>query len=261
MDMPARDDGDAILEPPPDFGRHNMAVFGRSTVFLSHLPMFMAPHDAQLVLRVTLEGSDGSLAETWSKERDDHPEERLYTVFPEKFALSSLYTPDPPSRGSFTGTFFRGHLERGGEQIDALTGVDVRVDEVVYAQRFGPMSKPDDLTYFLVGQGDERFLVHTISQPPDFDQILSVRLVGPSPDEEAIRTGVQVVLPGRPNTAEQRIKDGGAAMARGHVTGAHEFLHLEIAEAREIYFEEGELSSSRGAFEPTPLEVEAGFGD
>ena len=54
-------------EPPPDFGRHNMFVFGRDTVFLSHLPMFMAPHDAQLLLEVTLEDADGSsLTEVWS---------------------------------------------------------------------------------------------------------------------------------------------------------------------------------------------------
>ena len=38
----------------PDFGQHNMFVFGRDTVFLSHLPMFMEPHDAQLILEVTL---------------------------------------------------------------------------------------------------------------------------------------------------------------------------------------------------------------
>ena len=44
--------GEAVPEVPSDFGRHNMFAFGHGTVFLSHLPMFMAPHDAQLILEV-----------------------------------------------------------------------------------------------------------------------------------------------------------------------------------------------------------------
>jgi hypothetical protein len=105
------------------------------------------------------------------------------------------------------------------------------------------------------------FLAHVITQPPDFDQILSVRLLGSRLDEDEMKHAIDVVFPGRANTAKERVRDGTAATARGHVTGAHQFLDLEIADARELYFEEGELATSRGAFEPTPLEVEAGFGD
>jgi hypothetical protein len=60
MSSPDPTSSEAIPELPPDFGRHNMVVFGRDTVFLSHLPMFMAPHDAQLILEVALENADGS---------------------------------------------------------------------------------------------------------------------------------------------------------------------------------------------------------
>jgi len=253
---------ETIPEPPADFGRHNMFVFGRETVLLSHLPMFMAPHDAQLLLEVTLEDAAGdSLMEAWKAERASHPDERLYTMMPEKFALSTLYSPDPPARSSFRARFFRGHLERGGEIIPELADVVVRVTGVPYARRFDREGKPEDLTYLLIGSGTERFLAHRISEPPDFDQILAVELAEAPLDEEDMRVGVEVVLPGRPNTAEQRLRDGEAATARGHVTGAHQFLTLEITRVRELYFEEGELMTSRGAFEPTPLEVEAGFGD
>lgn len=253
---------ETVVEPPADFGRHNMFVFGREAVLLSHLPMFMVPHDAQLLLEAIPEDAAGrSLLDAWKDERASHPDERLYTMMPEKFALSTLYTPDPPARSSFRARFFRGHLERGGEVIPELANVVVRVTDVLYARRFDRSGKPDDLTYLLVGRGAERFLVHRISEPPDFDQILAVEFTGSPPDEEAMRVGVEVVLPGRPNTAEQRLRDGAAATARGHVTGAHQFLTLEITSIRELYFEEGELMTSRGAFEPTPLEVEAGFGD
>ena len=76
-----------------------------------------------------------------------------------------------------------------------------------------------------------------------------------------MNAGIEVVLPGRPNTAADRLRDETAITVRGHVTGAHQSLSLEIADVRELYFEEGELMTSRGAFEPTELEIEAGFGD
>jgi hypothetical protein len=253
---------EVVGEPPPDFGVHNMFAFGLDTVFLSHLPMFMEPHDAQLILEVALqEDAGGSLLDVWSSERASHPDERVYTIRPQRFALSTLYTPDPPARSSFRARFFRGHLERDGEIIPELGNIVVRVTDVVYARRFDRSGKPNDLTYLLFGRGDELFLAHIISEPPDFDQILSVQLAGAHPDEDELNAGIEVVLPGRPNTAAERLRDGAAVTARGHVTGAHQFLSLEIADARELYFEEGELMTSRGAFEPTELEIEAGFGN
>jgi hypothetical protein len=207
--------GEAVPELPPDFGRHNMFAFGRETVFLSHLPMFMAPHDAQLILEVALEDAAGSLLEAWSRERESNPDERVYTIMPEKFALSTLYTPDPPARGSFRARFFRGHLERGGEVIPELSNIEVRVTDVVYAKRFDQGGKPDDLTYLLFGRGGELFLAHVISQPPDFDQILAVELVGSPPDEEEVKAGIRVVLLGRANTAKERLRDGGRRRPAG----------------------------------------------
>ena len=32
---------------------HNMVVVGEHRIFLSHLPMFMAPHNAQVILEAT----------------------------------------------------------------------------------------------------------------------------------------------------------------------------------------------------------------
>jgi hypothetical protein len=248
-------------EAPPDFGRHNMAVVGRDHLYLSHLPMFMPPHDAQLLLDVELAGSGRSLMDVWRTERAEHPDTRLYTMFPEKFALSSLYLPDPPERQAFQATFFRGHLERGGEVIPGLDDVTVNVRSVVFAQHFGTADKAGDLGYVLFGAGDERFLAHVIASAPDFDQLLAVRIAGMAPDDDEIARGVDVTIPDRANTAATRLRDGETLKARGHVTGAHRFLDLELEDVRELYFEEGELMTSRGAFEPTPLETEAGFGD
>lgn len=222
--------GEATPELPPDFGRHNMFAFGRRTLFLSHFPSFMAPHDTQLVLEATLEDANGSLQEGWLRERESHPDQRGYIMRPEAFALSTLYTPDPPARGSFTATFSRD----GDEAIPELTDVNVRVTDVVYAKKLDQSSTFDELCYILFGRGDELFLAHLLSRPPDFDQIVSVRLVGLHPDEDELKRRIDVVFPGRPNTVQQRIRMGPVATARGHVTGAHQFLDLRIANVREL---------------------------
>ena len=51
-------------------------------------------------------------------------------MMPERFALSTLYTLDPPEPESFRARFFRGHLERGGEPILGLENVEVTVTDV-----------------------------------------------------------------------------------------------------------------------------------
>jgi hypothetical protein len=207
-----------------------MFAFGHNTLFLSHFPSFMAPHDTQLVLEATLEDANGTLQEVWVSERESHPDQGGYIMKPEAFALSTLYTPDPPARDSFTATFFRG----GDEAIPELTDVKVRVTDVVYAKKLDQSSTFDELRYILFGRGDELFLAHLLSQPPDFDQIVSVRLVGLHPDEDELKRRIDVVFPGRPNTVQQRIRMGPVATARGHVTGAHRFLDLKIANVRQL---------------------------
>jgi hypothetical protein len=220
--------GETTPELPSDFGRHNMFAFGRRTLFLSHFPSFMAPHDTQLIFEATLEDANGSLQEVWLRERQSHQDQRGYIMKPEAFALSTLYTPDPPARGSFTATFSRG----GDEAIPELTEVKVRVTDVVYERKLDRSGTFDELRLF--GRTDELFLAHLLSQPPDFDQIVSVRLVGLHPDEDELKRRIEVVVPGRANTVQQRIRNGQVVTARGHVTGAHQFLDLKITDVREL---------------------------
>jgi hypothetical protein len=222
--------GEADPELPPDFGRHNMLAFGRSTLFLSHFPSFMAPHNTQLVFEAALEAASGSLQEVWLSERQSHPGQGGYVMKPEAFALSTLYTPDPPARDTFTATFFRG----GNEAVPELTDVTVRVTDVVYAKKLDQSATLAELRYILFGRRDELFLAHVLSRPPDFDQIVSVRLVGPHPDEDELKRRIEVVFPGRANTAQQKIRMGPVVTARGQVTGADQILDLRIADVREL---------------------------
>ena len=249
-------------EPP-----HNMMVIGEKSVFLSHLPMFMTPHNFQVILEATFTSEGKNVQEIYTRDRQSNRQTKMYSLSPEKsdpFKLPSLFTPNPPSRNSFKGTIFRGHLERGGESIEGLTNIDVNVKRVIYAQKLGRgFNKSDKLSYILFGKGQELFLAHVIAKPPDFDQLLSVKIANP-PSEEELSRGVSVVIPDRENSAARRIKEKEKVVGQGHVTGAHQFLQLQIQADVEFYFEEGELSSSKmtdDMFDPTQEERRAGFGN
>ena len=240
---------------------HNMMVVGERGVFLSHLPMFMTPHNFQVILEATLTSRGRSVRNLYVNDRRSNPEIKMYTLRPEEsFKLTSLFTPRPPERNSFKGTILRGHLERGGEEVDGLVNVDVNIKRVVYAEQLADDShKPENLTYILFGKGTELYLAHVIAAPPDFDQILRVRVNRAFTDEELNR-GVRVTILDRENTAAARIRETEKVSGQGHVTGAHQFLELKITANVEHYFEEGELMANE-TFDPTPEESEAGFGD
>jgi len=175
--------------------------------------------------------------------------------------LSRLFTPNrqEPTLNGFTGTVFSGHLERRGTPIDGLKDVRVHIDKVIYARQFDPTdSKPDKLTYVLFGKGQELFLAHQIVEPPDFDQILSVKVDGDRLTDEELDRGVEIVVPERDNLSSQRIKEKETISGRGHATGAHQFLDLRIQANVELYFEEGELFVPP-TFRQTPEERKSGL--
>jgi hypothetical protein len=232
-------------DKPVDEGpRHNMLVAGQKEIFLSHLPMFMAPHNVQLILEATFTNSHSGLDEIYFKDRQSHSGTKIYTLKPEVLIIESLFTPGShnAARHAFAGTAFRGHLERGGKAIDTLTNMHVNVKSVVYSQVFGPgVSKSDHLEYILFGKAPEFYLAHVIAAPPDFDQVIAVKIDNPPTPDELI-SGVRVSFLDRANSASKRIKEGEKLEGQGHAAGAHQFLSLNIQAGVEFYLEEGELA-------------------
>jgi len=224
-------------------GTHGMLLVGTETIYLSHLPMFMSPHNFQVILEVTLSDDAGRLLGDFQAHFGSAS---LFTFKPEDFAITDLVSRDPGEPlTSFTGDLYHGHFERGGDDIakDAV----VHVENVIHFGELTPdLTKPSELVYLLFGKGQELFLAHLISQPPDFDQVLSIQLGTASAqvtDDDLLR-GVRATFLGRPNTPHRRIKPGEKLAAQGHVTGAHQFLDLQLEVLAEIYVEEGELSKS-----------------
>ena len=72
-------------------GVHGMALVGQETVYLSHLPMFMPPHDYQVILEVSF---DEQAARRLRDSQQSAPA-TLHTVKPEEFPITELMEPGP----------------------------------------------------------------------------------------------------------------------------------------------------------------------
>jgi hypothetical protein len=154
-----------------------MVVFGSRGEFLSHLPLYRAPHDWQMVLHVQL-GADSAGADASRILAEDRARtgEALYTLDPETFPHSELASG---ARREFRATLYRGHFERGGVPI--ARGVDVRVDSVLYRRQL-TASDPDGEPRALIARdAEEFFLLHRIGGSPDYDQIVRIGI----PDAES----------------------------------------------------------------------------
>lgn len=216
---------------------HGMVVLGDRRIYLSHLPLFRAPHDYQAILEASFGGEAGKAAAAYRADRATTGE-HLYTFEPERFVLQELVAGTEPRR-SFRGTLYRGHFERGGEPI--ARDVAVEVARVVHFRKLDPgLSRPARLTYLLFGGEHEAFLAHRVVRPPDFDQLLSVTPLGEVPEQD-LRAGIEVGLEG-PDAWERRVRPGGEVRATipSATTAARV---LRIAVQAELYAEAGELAS------------------
>jgi hypothetical protein len=250
-------------EDPP--ATHNMLVIGEKAVFLSHLPMFGAsdptkddfsPHRFQVILEATFTDRNKNAQDAYAEDRRKHPSMKIYTLNPEKFVLSRLAAFNPLS--SFKGAVFRGHLERpGNEKISEDVVVDVK--KVIHFQEFDPRAKkPSQLEYLLFGKGNEVFLAHLITQPPDFDQILAVKVTGHAFTDEELAKGLQVIFPGTTNAPAKRIRQKQRAVGEIKLGSDPAPKRIQVEARREFYFEEGELRLPP-TFKATVNEKRAGF--
>lgn len=253
----------ATLEDAPN--THNMLVFGDKKIYLSHLPMFdgmtedktnyISPHRYQVILEASFNRGVQNLQNIYTNDRRKNASVRIYTLNPEDFVLPRLASgsPQSPLLTVFKAKVFRGHLEKGGGVVRGLNDVDVKISRVVHFRKFNPQaSKPEKLKYLLFGSSQESFLAHYISKPPDFDQVLSVTVVGHSFTDAELGKGIEVTIPGKSNKANERVKEAQQVTGLTQTTGART-LKFNLKAAKEIYFEEGELLVPP-TFEDTKLE-------
>ena len=201
---------------------------------------FRSPHRYQVILEAAFTKEQ---LDTYVKDRQTHPGIRFYTIGPERFVLSRLFTPETaPQQNSFTATVFRGHLERQpNNPIRALSIVPIKVARVVHGRKFDPHAgKPPALEYLLVGRGNEQFLAHAIFEPPDFDHILQVNVISPKLTDSDLAQDIRIVVPDRKNVAAERLRQGQRVEGTLHI-GAMVPSKVQLEVGPEVYFEEDEL--------------------
>ncbi len=156
--------------PSPGWGGHGMAVFGgHEALYASHLPMFHAPHDAQVVLRFHLR--DSAVDSALRAALVAHPE--LWTLDPEAFDLYRIAPDHPQPLRAFNARFVQGHFERGGRARFAAQAVVI--DKVIIFRRLDDAPRTHSAgRYRMIGAGVEHFLVKEIDRRPDFDVIVAL---------------------------------------------------------------------------------------
>ncbi len=223
----------------PSMGTHGVLVVGEDPIYLSHLPMFMSPHDFQVILEV---GFDQAATKAYRDSRPT-PGGEIYTLVPERFDIQELGPDAVHPRTSFMGTLFRGHFERGGTVLKE--GVTVAVAGIAHFRHFEAHApKLAELEYFTFGTGGQRYLAHLVTRAPDFDQILTVEI----PDGDGrdgcaagdARPDGPFTVPGSKNAVDQRIQAGTtAAGVLGTPDGG---ARVSVVAQAEIYLETGDLA-------------------
>jgi hypothetical protein len=244
-------------------GLHGMLIVGEQTVFLSHLPTFESPHDYQVLLEAAFAkpGSDPQ-ADYFNDRKGKGKSTKIYTLEPDPFVLPRLAAAMPER--SFKANVYRGHFEkfpsqRAKEGAQIAQNADVKVTRVIHFRKYDlTAAKPARLEYLLFGKGTELFLAHLITKPPDFDQILAVKITGHEFTNEELAKGVAVVFPGTTNAAASRLKEKQRLTGEMKVDNVPAPKKIQVEVNREFYFEEGELRLPPD-FHTTSAEKQAGF--
>lgn len=234
-------------------GRHGMLLFGEDPVFLSHLPMYARPHNVQVLLEV---GLDDATRDTLRADRARHGD-GMYTFDPVPFPIDELEPHDGvPARTVLDGTLVRGHFERGGVSI--ATG-RVGIRRVVSFSRLDIEAEPEPgrpLGYLAFGRGGRMYLVHQLRTRPNFDQVLTVRLVpgtvqtlvGHPLDDDVAAIHIDLAQPvtfGRDDVVERRLIAGQVTTASFATTRSPSFSRgfaVGIEVERQHYLEVKELT-------------------
>lgn len=164
---------DVSTQKASHWGLHGMLVFGgKEGLYASHLPMFHAPHDRQLIFRFHL--LDAKIDNALRASLARAPE--VWTLEPEEFDLDRLQAKTANALRQFTGRLVQGHFERGGKE--RYTQQTVVIDEIIVFNTLSPKEQAQSTGhYYVIGSGSEKFLMKKIDRRPDFDLLVSLKPV------------------------------------------------------------------------------------
>jgi hypothetical protein len=175
----------------------------------------MPEHTIQLIVEAEFDEPDGSPSTAYQDDRKTHPKQKLYTLDPGVFVLPDILPENShqPRQTTLKAKLFRNHLEQEQTNPEVIASGEVRIKRIVHARWYDPDAQPlSNLEYILFGKGKETYLAHFITRPPEFDQLLGVK-VDHSLSDDQLANGVRVTVPNRANTLEDKLEEGGAAVS------------------------------------------------
>lgn len=164
------------------FGQHGMALFGGTDgLYAAHLPMFHAPHDYQVVLKIRLADRKQNAV----LRRRLGASHQLWTLAPEKFEIDRLAPGAAAPLAAFSADLVLGHFEQGGKT--EFAGARVLVEQVLlYRQLSHARRTSASARYLQVGAGTQRFLVKEVDSRPDFDHIVAIAVPPRTPESAVV---------------------------------------------------------------------------
>lgn len=192
--------------PAAPKSKHGFNLVGKQSILLSHIPMFMAPHQAQLFLEVTLSAPDGSdPLKTYLTDKKKTGAV-AYVLVTDPLVLPTLAPNAPKPLKSFTGKLYRGawpfdDMANAPVVIPALT---VKVRRSIFFKSLVGAHALSALSYYWFRTQESAYLAHVLSVPPtDFNQILTAKIEGqPFPANKRI---VELQLPGIANAIANKL--------------------------------------------------------
>ena len=210
-------------------GFHEFEMFGDTSVFLSHYPMFGSIHSYQVLLEVKLSGNGNDPRRLYLDHKKTHAAAR-YSLSPETTNGANDYWVLPEMIKK--GQTFRANIHwesTEGHPLYISRNVTVEIVRVIHFRLFQPDDKKRDvLSYLLFGNGSETFLAHEIGSYPDFDQVLAVTV---DPNQLHLNESAAVTfvaIPGRDNKKLQRLMTKDRAVV-GRVNGNGDALKIGVS--------------------------------
>jgi hypothetical protein len=186
---------------------HGMRIVGKKSIYLSHMPLFNSQcHSYQAILEVVFTG-DANPQEKYLLDRAKSPIQNEYTIEPiEHFLLPTIASGKVKS---FKANIHRGQYERNSEPQLVASNITVEIKSVAYFQKLDGKANSHDskfMQYLLFGDINDKYLSHLITNPPDFDQILSSKVSLNSSDNISTLRAVKLVMPGRKIMKSSKLK-------------------------------------------------------
>lgn len=202
--------------PMPPESNHGFSLLGRKSLVLSHIPMFMPPHQAQLFLEVTLAGNAGENPTQIYLDDQAKTKSTDYVLVSDPLVLPTLGPKAAKRLQTFTGKLYRGWPFNNPNTAPVIVAaLTVNVVRSIYFHVITDEKILKDLTYLAFASPETEYMVHKLVQPPDlskapkppdFVQILSAEIDGVK--AEKLRQVHEISFPGTANDLGHKLNAG-----------------------------------------------------